>query len=91
VAELLVLGLILFGVFGGVAYAYYAPDAAGRLSPSEQGRYAFTALIPLVTIALAGCYAFGRQRAALVASGLAAAMIGFGIASQAMALATYYT
>jgi len=90
-AELTTLALIVVGVFAGVAFAYYTADAGSRLSPSEQGRYAFTALIPLAAIAVAGCFAFGRRRAAAIAGGVVGAMVGLGFVAQLMAMSAFYT
>jgi predicted membrane protein DUF2142 len=87
--ELGVLVLALAGVIGGVAAAYET-NGLGRAVVAEQGRYAFTAMVPLAAIAVGGTFAFGRRRAPLVAAGLVAAVAGLAVASYMLALTRFY-
>jgi hypothetical protein len=87
--ELAVLLLALAGVIGGVAAAYQTTTPS-RPVVAEQGRYAFTAIVPLAAIAVGGAFAFGRRRAPLVAGGLVAAVAGFSFASYMLALTRFY-
>jgi hypothetical protein len=87
--ELAVLVLALAGVIGGVAAAYET-NTIGRAVVAEQGRYAFTAMVPLAAIAVGGAFAFGRRRAPLVAAGLVAAVAGLAVASYMLALTRFY-
>jgi len=87
--ELAVLGLAVVGVVGGVEAAYLS--GGPRPGPvAEQGRYAFTAIVPLATIALGACFAFGRRRAPLVATGLVAAVMGLAYASYWLSLSGFF-
>jgi len=86
------LGVLLAALFG-VVVAVEAVYATGAPRPvvAEQGRYAFTAIVPLAAIAAGACVAFGRRHATAVAAALAAAMVGLAFASQVLALGGYYT
>jgi predicted membrane protein DUF2142 len=86
--ELAVLLLALAGVVAGVEGAYFTNTP--RLVPAEQGRYIFTALVPLAAIAVGGALAFRDRVAMLVASALAATVIAFGYASQLLALSGFF-
>ena len=72
--ELAVLVVAIAGVVGGVEAAYFTGQPRGV--PAEQGRYIFTALVPLAAIAVGGALAFRERVAPLVAAGLVAAVIG---------------
>jgi Predicted membrane protein (DUF2142) len=86
--ELTVIVVAIAGVIGGVEAAYFT--SAPRPAPAEQGRYVFTAIVPLATIAVGAALAFRERIAPLVASGLAALVIGFGYASQLLALTGFF-
>ena len=86
--ELAVLVTALGGVVAGIEGAYFT--AAARPVPAEQGRYIFTALVPLAAIAVGGALAFRDRVAALLAAGLAAAVIGMGYASQLLTLSRFF-
>ena len=86
--ELAVLVVALAGVVGGVEAAYFT--GAPRPAPAEQGRYIFTALVPLATIAVGAAMAFRPRLDALAATALAAAVIGLGYASQLLALTGFF-
>ena len=86
--ELAVMVLIIAGVIGGVEAAYFS--AQPRPVIPEQGRYAFIAIVPLATIAIGGCFAFGRSRAPALAAGLVSAVMGLCLASMALALTGFY-
>jgi hypothetical protein len=87
--ELGVLLTALIGVLAGVAAAYFT--AMPRDVPAEQGRYVFTALVPLSAIAVGGTLAFGRRAAPVLAAALAAAVIGLDYASLFLSLDRFFT
>jgi hypothetical protein len=87
--ELAVLVIAIAGVIGGVEAAYFT--GAPRPIPAEQGRYVFTAAVPLAVIAVGAAMAFRDRVAPLVASGLAAAVIGLSCAAQLLTLTWYFT
>jgi hypothetical protein len=87
--ELGVLVVAVVGVIAGVEGAYFTDQA--RAVPAEQGRYVFTAIVPLAALAVGAALAFGNRVAPLVASALAAAVIVFGYASQLLALTWFFT
>ncbi len=82
------LVVALAGVIAGVEAAYFTGEA--RAVPAEQGRYIFTALVPLAAIAVGGALAFREKVAPIVAAALATAVIGFGYASQVLALSRFF-
>jgi hypothetical protein len=87
--ELAVLLTALAGVLAGVAAAYFATTP--RTVPAEQGRYLFTAIVPLAAIAVGGTLAFGRRVAPVLAAALVAAVIGLDYASQFLSLDRFFT
>ncbi len=87
--ELAVLIVATAGVIGGVEAAYFTN--APRSVPAEQGRYIFTAAVPLAVIAVGAAMAFRDRIAPLVAAGLAAAVIGLSYAAQLLTLTWYFT
>ena len=87
--ELGTLLLVLAGVAFGVEAAYFTGQP--RPVPAEQGRYIFTALVPLAAIAVGASLAFRDRVAVVVASGLVAATMGFGYASQFLTLGGFFT
>jgi Predicted membrane protein (DUF2142) len=86
--ELAVLLVALAGVVAGVEGAYFTN--APRPVPAEQGRYVFTALVPLAAIAVGGTLAFRERVATVAASVLAAAVMAFAYASQLLALSRFF-
>jgi 4-amino-4-deoxy-L-arabinose transferase-like glycosyltransferase len=86
--EIAVLVVALAGVIAGVEAAYVTGEA--RAVPAEQGRYIFTALVPLAVIAVGGALAFRERVAPIVAAVLATAVIAFGYASQVLALSRFF-
>jgi 4-amino-4-deoxy-L-arabinose transferase-like glycosyltransferase len=87
--ELSVLLLVLAGVVGGVAAVYFTTTPTPN--PAEQGRYIFTALVPLAAIAAGSSFAFGRRLAPVWGTALVAAVMGLGYASQVLTLAWFFT
>jgi hypothetical protein len=87
--EIAVLLLALVGVIGGVEAAYFTTQ--GRLTVAEQGRYAFTAMVPLAAIAVGATFAFGRRRAPVLAGAGVAAVAGLTLASHWLALTRFFT
>lgn len=86
--ELAVLIVALAGVVGGVEAAYFT--GAPRPVPAEQGRYIFTAIVPLAAIAVGGALAFRDRIATVVVATLASAVIALGYASQLLALTRFF-
>ncbi len=86
--EIAVLATALISVPLGVAAVHFVPDV--RSVPAEQGRYIFTAIVPLAALAAVATLAFGRRRAPLVAALLVAAVAILSYASQLLTLTTFY-
>jgi Predicted membrane protein (DUF2142) len=86
--ELAVLVVALAGVVAGVEGAYFT--GSPRPVPAEQGRYVFTALVPLAAIAVGGTLAFRDRVALVLASALAVAAIALGFASQVLSLSRFF-
>jgi hypothetical protein len=80
------LVLVILAVIAGVETAYYSPTP--RLIPltPEQGRYAFTAIVPLAALALAGSLRLSRRSGAVVLSVMVACMVCFAAASRLLYL-----
>lgn len=78
--ELAVLLVALASVLVGVNAGIFEPNF--RWAPGEQGRYIFTAMVPLAAIAAGATMALGRVRGPAVGAVLAAAVMGLGGASQ---------
>jgi hypothetical protein len=87
--ELITLLLVVGCVVGGVAAAYFTDVFRGVVA--EQGRYAFTAIVPLAAIAVGACFAFGRRFAPLAGGVLVGAMAGLSYASQMLALTRFFS
>ena len=81
--------MAIAGVIGGVEAAYFSDQAPAV--PAEQGRYILTAAVPLAVIAVGAATAFRDRIAPLVATGLAAAVIGLSYAAQLLTLTWYFT
>jgi 4-amino-4-deoxy-L-arabinose transferase-like glycosyltransferase len=86
--ELAVLVVAVAGVVAGVEGAYFT--GSPRAVPAEQGRYVFTALVPLAAIAVGGALAFRDRVAVVLASALAVAVIVLGFASQVLSLSRFF-
>ena len=86
--ELAVLIVALAGVVGGVEGAYFTNTP--RPVPAEQGRYIFTAIVPLAAIAVGGAMAFRDRAAPVVVAALVGAVIALGYASQLLALTRFF-
>lgn len=88
--ELLFLMLVIAGVIGGVEYEFYAVSPRPLLA--EQGRYAFTALVPLAALAVAGLFALPRRWATTIATMGVTAMIVLAFTARILYLTfTYVT
>ena len=87
--ELGTLLLVLAGVVFGVEAAYFTGQP--RPVPAEQGRYIFTALVPLAAIAVGASLAFKDRVAVVAATVLVAATMAFGYASQFLTLSGFFT
>jgi hypothetical protein len=87
--ELATLLVALAGVLAGVAAVYFTTEV--RSVPAEQGRYVFTAIVPLAAIAVGGTLAFGRRLAPVLAAALVAAVMGLDYASQYLLLESFFT
>ncbi len=80
---------MLAGVVLGVEAAYFTD--VPRPTPAEQGRYIFTALVPLAAIAVGASLAFKDRIAVVVATALVAVTMAFGYASQFLTLSGFFT
>jgi Predicted membrane protein (DUF2142) len=87
--EIAVLALVIAGVVFGVEAAYLTDTP--RLIPAEQGRYVFTALVPLAVVAVGGALAFRSRLQPLVLTALVAATMALGYAGQLLALSGFFT
>lgn len=69
-----ILGGALVSVLALVSFAYAKPDV--QIDPGEQGRYVFTALVPLAVLFSGAVYALrGRAGRAILGAGTAAAWV----------------
>jgi hypothetical protein len=87
--EIATLVVAVAGVIGGVAAAYFTDAFRGVVA--EQGRYAFTAMVPLAAIAAGSCFGLGRRLAPVAAGVLVGGMAGLGWASQLLALTHFFS
>jgi hypothetical protein len=87
--ELLFLMLVASGVIAAVEYVYYTPTP--RLVLPEQGRYAFTALVPIAALAVAGLFALPRRWATSISTIAVTAMIVLAVAARLTYLTATYT
>lgn len=90
--EALVLMLAIVGMLAVVENEFYTSTPVITQSlTGEQGRYAFTVLVPLVALALCGLLRFKRERAMAISAVVVAAMICFAGASHLLYLADTFT
>jgi hypothetical protein len=88
--EIAFLASVPIVVFVAVEAAYFTLTVPLDGTP-EQGRYAFTAIVPLAVIAVAGVVGLAdRPRALPAAAGLVTAMAVLCLASQLLTLAGFY-
>jgi hypothetical protein len=87
--EIGVLVLAIAGVVFGVAAAYLTDSP--RPVPAEQGRYVFTALVPLAMAAVGGALAFRGRIQTLVLTALVTATMALGYAGQLLTLSGFFT
>ena len=87
--ELAFVALVPFVVLAAVEAAFYTPTR--RDFTAEFGRYEFPAMAALAALAVGGCFALGRRHARLLVTGLVAAMIVLGYASQMLTLVGSHT
>jgi len=86
--KIAVLLVVIGGVIGGVEAAYVS--SSPRPVVAEQGRYAFTAIVPLAAVAAGACLGLGRRMAPVIAVGLIAAMAGFSYLSLLLGFEGFY-
>jgi 4-amino-4-deoxy-L-arabinose transferase-like glycosyltransferase len=89
--EAVFLLLVVLGVLGGVDFAYYSATPTLPSLIPEQGRYAFTALVPLAGLAVCGLASFRRGVATVSMTLLVGAMISLAAASHLLYLAANFT
>jgi hypothetical protein len=89
--EALFLILVILGVIAGIEFAFYSPGPRIPLVIPEQGRYAFTAIVPLAALALSGLLLLPRRWAIPVTAVLVGAMICFSAASHLLYVAQTFT
>jgi hypothetical protein len=88
--ELLVLALLAAAVIAGTHASFYTPEPS-RPVVAEQGRYAFTAMVPFAAFAAVAAYGLGHLRARAVAATMLAAMLALNVASQLLALGKFFS
>jgi hypothetical protein len=86
--EIAVLATALVGVIAGVEAAYFSTEPVENLP--EQGRYAFTAMVPLAAVAVGACFAFGRSTARFAAAGLVSVMLGLAFCGQLLGFTSFF-
>lgn len=84
--ELLTLGAIVVTVVGSVHTAFFS----SRLVLPEQGRYIFTALVPIGLLAGVSCYGLGRRHASQVAAVLLMLTLALAWASQLLGMFSFF-
>ncbi len=96
--EILFLASVPVVVFMAVEAAYLPLAGLPIDGTAEQGRYAFTALVPLVSMVVAGCLGLGTRRdpdkpsrAVAIATGVLTALLVLGWASWWLVLARFYS
>jgi 4-amino-4-deoxy-L-arabinose transferase-like glycosyltransferase len=89
--EMLFLILVIAGVLIGVELAYYSAAPRPEYLTPEQGRYAFTAAVPIAVVAIAGLLCLSRQRATSLAAAIVAAMICLNVASHLLYITHNFT
>lgn len=87
--ELTVLALVPVCVLLAVSAALFGPGA--RPVPAEQGRYAFTAVAALATIAVGGTFGLGRRWHVPVLTGLVVATVALTYGSRVLTLEQLFT
>jgi hypothetical protein len=90
-AELLFLALVIIGVIVGVEFAFYAATPRPIELTPEQGRYAFTAIVPLAVLALAGLLLLPRRWGKAGSAVLVGGMACFVAASHLLYLTANFT
>jgi 4-amino-4-deoxy-L-arabinose transferase-like glycosyltransferase len=90
--EIFVLALVPIAVIGAVE-ANFEPSLAviPLEGVPEEGRYAFPSIVAVAALFIGASHGFGRRRAAVVAAGAVACMIGFALASQLLTLSAFFT
>jgi hypothetical protein len=89
--EAIVMMLAIIGMIAVVENEFYTVIPVPQYLTGEQGRYAFTVLVPLAALALCGLMRFKRDRAVTIAAVVVAAMICFSGASHLLYLADNFT
>lgn len=87
--EITVLLLVLAGVLGGVAAAYYVDTP--RPVPGEQGRYAFPAAVAVATLSVGALVGFGPRTRQWLLIGFVAALGTLGMMGRLAYLAGAYS
>lgn len=90
-ATCLFLVLVIAGVIAGVEFAFYSATPRPLALIPEQGRYAFTAIVPLVGLAVAGLLLLPRRAAQAAGAVLLSGMAFLAIASHLLYLAQNFT
>lgn len=83
--------LIVLAVVAGVAFYYYSQAPRPKALTPEQGRYAFTAMVPLTALALCGLYGLPRRIGTPVATVLVTAMILLSFGARLLYLTNTFT
>ena len=86
--ELAVLATVVACVLIGVEATQFT--LTPRAVPAEQGRYVFTAIVPLAALVVGASLVLGRRLAPVGATVLVTAVMGFGLAAQLLVLTWFY-
>jgi hypothetical protein len=89
--EAIFLMLVILGVLAAVEFYYYAPTPRPPGDLPEQGRYAFTAAVPLAGLAVAGLLGLRRRWALPLATAAVTAMVALSIGARLLYLTNTYT
>lgn len=86
--QLAVLAAALVGVIAAVEYLY--TTSTPRSVVAEQGRYVFTAIVPLAIAAVGAAFAFPRRLRLSIIASLVIGVLGLSYASQLLALSRFF-
>jgi hypothetical protein len=89
--ETVFLALVIFAVFVGVELAYYSATPRPVFLTPEQGRYAFTAAVPIASFVVAGLLALSRRSARALCAVLVSAMACLWVVSHLLYIAHDFT
>ena len=89
--EVAFLVLVVASVVAGVELAYYAATPRPIYLTPEQGRYAFTAVVPVAALLIGGLVRLPRSASRAIVAVAVVAMIGLNVASHLLYLSQTFT